>query len=55
MTDPEILELRERIERIELNAGIPRRPWKATRTPKAAPEPETERRGPGRPRKTAEG
>lgn len=55
MQDPVIQEIRERIEAIELNAGIPRKPWTAEPKPQRQAEPEQERRGPGRPRKAAEG
>lgn len=55
MLDPVIQEIRERIERIELSAGIPRKPWLADPKPQHQAEPEQERRGPGRPRKAAEG
>lgn len=57
MQDPVIEEIRRRIERIELSAGIPRKPWIAepVEKPQRQAEPEQERRGPGRPRKVAEG
>lgn len=55
MQDPVIEEIRRRIERIELSAGIPRKPWIAQPAETEKPQAETERRGPGRPRKVAEG